>query len=277
MNYGKINKLEIVRIDNSGYYFFDDEKDEIFLANYKVDQELAIGDTLDVFVYKEDGDQLLATTAKPYAQIDEFAFLKVTGSNKIGAFVDCGMPNDLMVPFKEQAGRLEEGNWYLFFILKDEKTGRLIASRKINDFVFFENVDVKPGEEVDLLLYDKTDLGISVIVNNMFKGLIFRSDIHKNVNSGDKIKGYVKQVREDGKVDIVLEPLGYKMSIDKNSEIVLNAIKENNGFIELNDKSSPEDIKQMLGLSKKAFKKALGSLYKQKAVVLDKEGIKLAD
>lgn len=275
MKYGKVNKLEIVRIDDSGYYFLDDENDEIFLSNFKADKEFAVGDSLDVFVYKEDADQLLATTTKPFAQIDEFAFLKVTGSNKIGAFVDCGMPNDLMVPFKEQAGRLEEENWYVFFIIKDEKTGRLIASRKVNDFVFFENVDVKQGEEVDLLLYEKTDLGINVIVNNMFKGLIFNSDIHKNIHLGDRIKGFVKQVREDGKIDVALEPLGYKMSIDKNSEIILNHLKKNDGFTELTDKSSPEDIKHQFGLSKKAFKKALGNLYKIKAITINKEGINL--
>jgi len=275
MEYGKINNLEIVRIDDAGYYFLDEEHTEIFLAKFKVQESLDIGEKLEVFVYKEDGDQLLATTTKPFVQIDEFAFLKVTGSNKVGAFVDCGMPSDLMVPFSEQSGRLEEDNWYLFFIIKDEKTGRLIASRRINDFVFFENVDVKPGDEVDLLLYDQTDLGINVIVNNMFKGLIFNSDIHKNINSGDKIKGYVKQVREDGKVDVVLEPLGYKMSVDKNSERILTAIKENDGFLDLTDKSSPEDIKFRLGLSKKVFKKSLGNLYKQKLIELYKDGVKL--
>jgi len=275
MNFGKVNKLEIVRIDDAGYYFLDDENDEIFLANYKVNEVLINGDEVEVFVYKEEGDQLLATTKIPFAQIDEFAFLKVTDSNKIGAFVDCGMSNDLMVPFKEQSGRLEEGNWYVFFILKDEKSGRLIASRKVNDFVFFENVNLKEGEEVDLLLYDKTDLGINVIVNNMFKGLIFTSDIHKNIHLGDKIKGFVKQVREDGKVDVVLEPLGYKKSVDKNSQIILSVLKENDGFLELTDKSSPEDIKHQLGLSKKVFKKSLGNLYKQKLVELYKDGIKL--
>ncbi|MDH3322198.1 MAG: S1-like domain-containing RNA-binding protein [Flavobacteriaceae bacterium] len=275
MEYGKLNNLEIARIDDSGYYFLDDENDEIFLANYKAEEVLNVGDVVEVFVYKEEGDQLLATTKKPYAQIDEFAFLKVTAVNKIGAFVDCGMPNDLMVPFAEQSGRLEEDNWYLFFILKNEKTGRLIASRKVNDFVFFENVDLEPGQEVDLLLYDKTDLGINAIINNMFKGLIFTSDIHKNINPGDRIKGYVKQVREDGKVDVVLEPMGYKMSVDKNAQIILDALKKNDGFLELTDKSLPEDIKQQLGMSKKTFKKSLGNLYKQKLVELYKDGIKL--
>jgi len=275
MEYGKINKLEVARIDDSGYFFLDDENTEIFLAKYKVAETLNQGDQVEVFVYKEEGDQLLATTTKPFVQIDEFAFLKVTGSNKVGAFVDCGMPCVLMVPFSEHSGSFDEGKWYVFFILKDEKTGRLIASRRVNDFVFFENVDVKPGDEVDLLLYDRSDLGINVIVNNMFKGLIFNSDIHKNINPGDKIKGYVKQVREDGKVDVALEPLGYKMSVDKNSEIILNALKTNDGFLDLTDKSSPEDIKLKLGLSKKVFKKSLGNLYKQKLVELYKDGVKL--
>jgi uncharacterized protein len=275
MEYGKINKLEIVRIDESGYYFFDDENKEIFLDKDIVKEELTIGDKMEVFVYKEDEEQLLATTARPFAQIEEFAFLKVTGVNKIGAFVDCGMPNDLMIPFSEQTGRLEEDNWYLFFILKDEKTGRLVGSRKINDFVFFDEIDVKQGDEVNLLLYDLTDLGMNTIVNNMYKGLIFSSDIHKNIHPGDKIKGYVKQVREDGKIDVVLEPIGYKKSIDKNSEIILSALKNSDGFLELTDKSSPEDIKYKLGLSKKAFKKGLGNLYKQKLIELFKDGIKL--
>ncbi len=275
MEYGKINKLEIVRIDDSGYYFFDDKNKEIFLNKDIASEKLSLGDKIEVFVYKEDDEHLLATTEKPYAQIEEFAFLKVTGVNKIGAFVDCGMPNDLMIPFSEQTGLLKEDNWYLFFILKDEKTGRLVGSRKINEFVFFDEIDVKQGDEVNLLLYDLTDLGMNAIVNNMYKGLIFSSDIHKNINPGDKIKGYVRQVREDGKIDIVLEPMGYKISIDKNSEIILAALKDNDGFLELNDKSSPEDIKYKLGLSKKAFKKGLGYLYKQKLVELIKDGVKL--
>jgi len=187
------------------------------------------------------------------------------------------LDDDLMVPFAEQTGRLEEENWYLFFLLLDDKTGRLILSRRINDFVFFEEVDVKLGDEVNLLIYNQTDLGINCIVNNMYKGLIFRSDIHKNINPGDKIKGFVKQVREDGKIDVVLEPLGYKKSIDKNTQIILDALNENDGFLELTDKSSPEDIKFILGLSKKAFKRSLGNLYKQKVVELYKDGVKLME
>ncbi len=275
MEFGKINKLKITKEDNKGYYLADEDKNEVVLPKTADLENHTIDEEIEVFVYNESDNNLIATTIKPYAQYEEFAFLKVNSVNKFGAFIDWGMPNELMVPFSEQTGKLEEENWYLFFVLKDQETGRLIGSRKVNDFVFFDKIDIKKGDEVDLLLYNLTDLGINVIVNNLYKGLIFTSDIHKNINPGDKIKGYVKQVRDDGKIDIVLEPLGYKSYIDNNSEIILKAIKEGNGILKLTDKSSPEDIKQILGLSKKAFKRGLGNLYKKKIVEIDSEGIKL--
>jgi len=275
MEIGKINKLKVSELDTNNYYLLDDSNNKAHLKKDEVTENLIIGDEIEAFIYKDTDDDFVATTTKPYIQIEEFAFLKVKSVNKFGAFIDWGLSMDLLVPFSEQTGRLEEDNWYLFFLLIDEKTGRLIASRKLNEFVFFDKIDVEQGEQVDLLLYDLTDLGMNAIVNNMFKGLIFSSDIHKNINPGDKIKGYVKQVREDGKIDIVLEPLGYKQSIDKNAEIILMALNDNDGFLELHDKSNPEDIKQILGLSKKSFKKGLGYLYKQKLIELGTDGIKL--
>jgi len=275
MEIGKINKLKVSELGDIEYSLVDELSNKALLRKSDITGNLLVGDIIEVFIYKDTDDRFIATTVKPHIQIEEFAFLKVKGVNKFGAFIDWGLSMDLLVPFSEQTGRLEEDNWYLFFLLIDEKTGRLIASRKLNDFVFFDKIDVKPGDEVDLLLYDLTDLGMNVIVNNMFKGLIFSSDIHKNINPGDKIKGYVKQVRDDGKIDIVLEPLGYKQSIDKNSEIILMALNDNDGFLELHDKSNPEDIKQILGLSKKSFKKGLGFLYKQKLIELKENGIRL--
>ncbi len=277
MELGKINKVKVSKVEDKGYTLSDGNDKDVFLGKDQFKDELAEGDEVEVFIYNDANIEFIATTQKPAIQIEEFAFLKVKAVNKFGAFVDWGLSDDLMVPFAEQTGRLEEENWYLFFLLKDEKTGRLILSRRINDFVFFEEVDVKQGDEVDLLIYNQTDLGINCIVNNMYKGLIFTSDIHKNINPGDKIKGFVKQVREDGKIDVVLEPLGYKKSIDKNTQIILDALKENDGFLELTDKSSPEDIKFVLGLSKKAFKRSLGNLYKQKVVELYKDGVKLVE
>ena len=275
MEIGKINKLTAARSTDNGYYLTDNDGNEVLLPNAYVADDLKIGNEIEVFVYKDSEDRIVATTLKPYVQFEEFAYLKVKEVNDYGAFMDWGLPKDLMVPFAEQTEKMKEGNWYLIFLLEDEQTERLIGSSKVNEFTFTTEIDVNTGDEVDLLLYNMTELGMNAIVNNMYKGLIFKSDIHKSIKPGDRIKGFVKQVREDGKIDIILEPAGYKNSIDENSDIILSALKENDGFLNLTDKSAPEDIKRILGLSKKAFKNGLGNLYKQKIVELNKDGIKL--
>ena len=275
MKIGKTNKLIAARSTDNGYYLTDNDGNEVLLPNAYVADDLKIGDEIEVFVYKDSEDRIVATTLKPYVQFEEFAYLKVKEVNDYGAFMDWGLPKDLMVPFAEQTEKMKKGNWYLIFLLEDEQTERLIGSSKVNEFTFTTEIDVNTGDEVDLLLYNMTELGMNAIVNNMYKGLIFKSDIHKNIKPGDRIKGFVKQVREDGKIDIILEPAGYKNSINKNSDIILSALKENNGFLNLTDKSTPEDIKRILGLSKKAFKNGLGNLYKQKIVELNENGIKL--
>ena len=275
MEIGRTNKLKAARATDNGFYLEDNENNEVLLPNAYVDENLSIGDEIGVFIYRDSEDRIVATTLKPYVQLEEFAFLQVKEVNKYGAFMDWGLLKDLMVPFAEQPEKMEEGEWYLVFLLKDEQTQRLIGSAGVNEFVYSDEIDVKMGDEVDLLLYKMTDLGMNCIVNNMYKGLIFESDIHKNIRPGDKLNGYVKQVREDGKIDIRLEPIGYENSIDKNSDIILSAIKEKEGFLNLTDKSNPEDIKSALGLSKKAFKKALGNLYKKKMIELKEDGIKL--
>ncbi len=275
MEIGKINKLTAARSTDNGYYLTDNDGNEVLLPNAYVADDLKIGNEIEVFVYKDSEDRIVATTLKPYVQFEEFAYLKVKEVNDYGAFMDWGLPKDLMVPFAEQTEKMKEGNWYLIFLLEDEQTERLIGSSKVNEFTFTTEIDVNTGDEVDLLLYNITELGMNAIVNNMYKGLIFKSDIHKNIKPGDRIKGFVKQVREDGKIDIILEPAGYKNSIDKNSDIILSALKENNGFLNLTDKNTPEEIKRILGLSKKAFKNGLGNLYKQKIIELNENGIKL--
>lgn len=275
MEIGKINKLTVARATDNGYYLVDEYENEVLLPNAYISDDLKIADDLEVFIYKDSEDRIVAVTSQPYVLLEEFAYLKVKEVNQYGAFIDWGLPKDLMVPFAEQTEKMEEGKSYLIFLLQDEQTERLIGSSMVNEFVFFDDIDVKQGDEVDLLLYNLTELGMNAIVNNMYKGLIFNSDIHKIIQPGDRIKGYVKQVREDGKIDILLEPLGYKNSIDNNTEIIISVLKENDGFLNLTDKSSPEAIKQKLGLSKKAFKRGMGKLYKQKLVELSEEGIKL--
>ncbi len=275
MEIGTINKLKVVRKTEYGYELQDEEKNEVFLSRSLVNDELNIDDDKEVFIYKDAKDRIVATTLKPNIQLGEFAYLKVREISKHGTFMDWGLPKDLMIPYDEQKERMKEENWYIIYMLKDEKNNRLFGSNKVSKYLINNDIDVKQGDEVDLLLYKMNDLGMSTIVNNKYNGLIFTSDIHKNLYPGDKIKGYVKQVREDGKIDIVLEPIGYKKSIDKNSEIILTALKQNEGFLELTDKSTPEDIKHQLGLSKKAFKRSLGNLYKQKIVEIYNDGIKL--
>lgn len=275
MEIGKINTLKVAEKMESGFYLQDKNNEEIFLAKSFIDKDLNIDDELEVFIYKDAKDRLVATTAIPNVYLGEFAYLKVRETKSYGAFMDWGLPKDLLVPLQEQNEKMEEENWYIIFMLLDEKNNRLIGSNKINKFLNFESIDVKSGDEVDLLVYKANDLGMNTIVNNKYKGLIFSTDIHKNIYPGDKIKGYVKAVREDGKIDIVLEPIGYTKSIDKNSEIIIKALQKNSGFLELTDKSNPDDIKQLLGLSKKAFKRSLGNLYKQKIVDIFKDGIKL--
>lgn len=275
MEIGKINKLTVARRTDNGCYLEDENENEVLLPNAYVTDDLKISDEIEVFVYKDSEDRIVATTLKPYIQFEEFAYLQVKEVNDYGAFIDWGLPKDLMVPFAEQTVKMVEGNWYLIFLLEDTETERLIGSNKIKDFLFFKDIDVKEGDEVDLLLYDMTELGMNAVVNNLYKGLIFKSDIHKVIKPGDKIKGYVKQVREDGKIDIILEPAGYTKSVDHNTDIIISALKENNGFLNITDKNTPDEINSLLGLSKKAFKKAVGKLYKEKKIELNEKGIKL--
>jgi len=275
MKLGKMNQLKVAKLSAAGYLLEDEESKDILLPNYNVVPKLKIGDTIEVFVYKDSNDRLNATTLKPTIELEQFAYLQVKDVNKTGAFMDWGFPKDLLVPYAEQTTTMHEGEWHLVFMLLDKETNRLIGSCKENEFVFFDEIDVEEGDEVDLLLFNRTELGMNAIVNNLYKGLIFNSDIHKEIRSGDTIKGYVKQVREDGKIDLLLEPLGYKKSIDPTTETILNKLMENDGCLYLTDKSNPNLIKEQLGLSKKAFKRGTGNLYKQKRIIILEDRIQL--
>jgi len=273
MENGKVNKLKIARIDEQGYYLSNDKNEEVLLPLDNVEGSPAIGDEIDVFIYKDK--TLIVSSKLPFVQLEEFANLKVKAVNEFGALVDWGLDTDLLVPFDEQISEMKEGQYYVLFVYEDEETGRFYGSQRVDEFVFFDEVDVKRGDEVDLLLHRESDLGVNVIVNNLFKGLVFKSDLHKKVKMGDRTKGYVKQVREDGKIDILLEPLGYKESVVSNTQTVLNVLNAHKNFIPLTDKSDPNDVKRILGLSKKAFKRAVGHLYKQKKIDIREDGIYL--
>ncbi len=275
MENGKVNKLQILATSQAGYNLKDEKGEEIFLPIDQIEESQEVGSSLDVFIYKDK--TRMATTKLPLAQIEEFAFLNVKYLTEAGAYVDWGLETELFVPKEEQMEELIEGESYLIFVFENEENGVIRGSQRVEDFVFHEKVDVVRGDEVSLLLYRESELGINAVINNMFQGLIFKSDIHKEVKVGEKVTGYVKKVREDGKIDLMLEPLGYKKSVESNTDILLRAINEAGEFLPLTDKSNPDEIKKTLGLSKKAFKRAVGHLYKNKLIEIRQEGLYLVN
>lgn len=274
MNLGRINTLVVDRITKHGTYLVDDDNNEVMLPDdYK--QEVQLDDDVKVFVYLNNNEEYVATTQTPFVFSNQFAFLEVKDVNKVGAFMDMGIEKQLLVPYAEQTVEMEIGEYYLVFCLVDEETNRLIGSCKEREFIYEDVEDLEVGDKVEILIYKKTDLGYNVIVDNLYKGLIFYNDVHKEIDLGDKILAYVKGIREDGKIDLLLEPLGYRNSIDPNSNLILKKLQENNGQLFVTDKSDPKEIKQIFGLSKKAFKRAIGNLYKNKQIVILKESIRV--
>jgi len=277
MKLGQINRLRAQRDSDFGYYLVDDEDREVLLPNSFVPEDFQKGDLLDVFVYTDSEDRIVATTLNPRIRLGEFAWLKCKDVNAMGAFVDWGMAKDLFVPFAEQLQRMEQGRYYPIHLLEDQRSQRLYGSTRIRNHLDMDNVELEPGEKVQLFLYERNDLGYAAVVNEKYRGLLFHSDIHKPLRMGDKMLGYVKELREDGKVDVVLSPPGYRQAIDTNTQLVLDKLIEGKGTLELTDKSSPDLINKYLGISKKAFKRAIGALYKGKFIRLDKTQIQLLD
>jgi hypothetical protein len=270
---GDYNTLQILRDKKVGLYL-GDENEAILLPKKYVPKDFFIGDDITVFVYLDHEERPVATTLKPYIKLNEFAHLKVNYINKFGAFLDWGLEKDLFVPFKEQARPMEEGKRYLVYMFMDEKTNRLVASSKTNQFLSNENLDLQRNEEVDILISHITDAGINVIINQKHKGLAYKNEVYVDVKPGMKTKGYIKTIRPDGKIDVLLRKIGLD-AIEPSSQVILDELKANRGFLRLSDNSHPEDIKTVLKISKKNFKKALGNLYKQKLIEIKEDGIYL--
>jgi hypothetical protein len=275
LNIGQINTLQILRTTSVGMYLGDEEGNDILLPNKYIQPEFEIDDKIDVFVYKDYEQRWVATTLKPYVQINEFAFLKVKSASPIGAFLDWGLEKDLFVPFKEQNQKMEQGRSYVIYLYEDLQTERLVATTKLNRYFKNKELDIEPGTEVDLLVFETTPLGFNVVVEGKYKGLIYHSDIFQKVTIGDQLTGYIKLIREDGGIDISLQAKGVKQ-LEVGSEIIMNYLKKNKGILKLTDKSDAEEIMQILKMSKKNFKKSVGMLYKQRLIVLEKETILLA-
>jgi len=276
LHLGQYNTLKILRDTQVGLFLGDGENEEhdVLLPNKYVPKEFSIGDEITVFVYLDHEERPVATTIKPYIKLNEFAHLKVNYINKFGAFLNWGLEKDLFVPFKEQARPMEVDKRYLVYCYMDEKTNRLVATSKTNQFLSNENVALETNEEVDLIVSHITEAGINVIINEKHKGLAYLNETYQDIKPGKRLVGYIKQVREDGKIDVYLRKVGVE-AIEPTSQLILDELKANRGFLGLNDNSHPEDIKTVLKMSKKSFKKAVGNLYRQKLIEIKDDGIYL--
>lgn len=270
---GKYNTLTIARDTKVGLYLTDG-KDDILLPNKYVPSDFKIGDEISVFVYLDHEERPVATTLEPYIFLNEFSLLRVNYTNKFGAFMNWGMEKDLFVPFKEQARPMEQGKRYLVYMYLDEKSKRLVGSSKTNQFLDNKNITVEVGEEVDLIVSHITEVGINVIINEKHKGLLYKNEVFEDLRTGDRIIGFIKSIRPDGKIDVSRQPFGME-HIDASAQAILDELKASRGFLRLNDDSHPEDIKTVLKMSKKTFKKAIGTLYKQKLIDIKDDGIHL--
>jgi predicted RNA-binding protein (virulence factor B family) len=271
---GNYNTLEILRSTSVGLFLGDNEGTEILLPNKYVPDPIEIGEQLTVFCYLDSNERPVSTTLKPLIIRNEFAFLEVAELSAYGAFMDWGLEKHLLVPFREQRLKMEQGKKYVVHCYLDEQSFRLTASNKLDKFLDNENIVKKVNDEVSLLISRKTDLGWEAVVDNRHKGLLFFSDVFKEIKIGDSLKGFIKNIREDNKLDVSIHAIGQKM-LEPTAELILRKIKEADGFLTLHDKSSPEEIKAELQLSKKAFKKGVGVLYRERKILIEANGIRL--
>ena len=272
---GRFNILKVVKKVDFGMYLDGGEEGRILLPSRYVPQGCEVGDELNVFLYLDNEERLVATTQQPLAQVGDFACLRVAWVNQYGAFLDWGLMKDLFVPFREQRERMEVGRRYVVHVHLDDESYRIVASAKVERYL---SVDERPpfqsGDEVDVLVWKRTDLGYKVIVDNRYAGLLFENQVFRPLRMGDKMQAYVRQVRPDGKIDLALQREGRGKVADFSGEL-LEYIRRNQGRIQLTDKSPAEEIYATFGVSKKTFKQAVGDLYKRRLIRLEADGIRL--
>ena len=271
MKIGEFNELTLVRFTSVGAYLEDDQNNDVLLPNKYLTDDMELESVLNVFVYRDSEDRAVATTEIPKIELNGFAYLKVTAVNHYGAFMDWGLEKELMVPYKEQNLKLEEGRYYLTMLLLDELTDRVYGSTRISRHLTKCEEEFDPNDVVELLICDTTDLGVKVIVNRKYSGLLFRSDISRVLRRGEITRGYVNKVREDGKIDVRIDKAGIA-KIDSSAERLLEILRSKKVLL-INDKSDPDTIRETVGMSKKTFKKAVGNLYKKKLVSLSESKI----
>ncbi len=274
---GKVNRLAILKERDAGIYLDGGELGEILLPNRDVPQDFELDDMIDVFIYRDSEDRLIATTATPVAQVGEFALLRCTSTTDYGAFLYWGLAKDLLVPFREQAVRMERGRSYIVYIYLDATSQRLVASSKLNKHLERIAMDetAEPFQKDDLvsiMISAKTDMGYKAIIENRAQGILFANEVFRPLKRGEKLEAYIKNIRKDGKIDMVLQKPTYQI-LDQISQDILARLDANNGYLDITDKSSPEVISSLFGISKKSFKKGLGTLYRKRLITIQETGI----
>lgn len=272
---GQMNTLKVVKEVDFGVYLDGDVYGEILLPQRYVPADCKSGSDIDVFIYFDSQDRIIATTEKPYAMVGEFALLKVVSVSRFGAFLDWGLAKDLLVPFREQKQKMIKGKSYIVYVYLDKISDRVVASSKLNKFFSKYRPDFENGDMVDLMIYELTDLGYNAIINGKHSGLIYKTEVFRSLRVGQKIIGYIQKIREDNKIDLCLQKPGYE-KIEDISQKILNELIKQGGTISVGDKSSPETINELFGISKKSYKKAIGALYKKKQITIEENGIRLS-
>jgi predicted RNA-binding protein (virulence factor B family) len=271
---GKKNTLRAIRNTPQGIYLTDKSGQEVLLPNKYVPKTLQAEELLEVFVYKDSEDRLIATTLVPLIEANSLANLVVNEVNNFGAFLDMGIDKDLLVPIKEQLNPMKEGKSYWVYCYLDEVTQRLVGSSKIKRFLNNDNHNLAIGNEVDCLIFDDTPLGYLAVINNKHYGLIYHNEVYSNLRIGDTTQAFVKKIKETGEIDLSIQKIGFT-HVNDQTDVILNHLKKNGGFLNLNDDSAPEEIQARLKISKKVFKKAIGILYREKKITIEEEGIRL--
>jgi len=272
--FGKFNTLPIIRIRDQEVFLDGGEQGEILLLEKEL-ADLTLGSLLNVFVYIDGKNQLQATLQTPKAQVDEVAWLKVVSLSHAGAFMDWGLPKDLLVPFSEQKSKMVEGRYYLVRLFLDENN-RIAASMILEDFIQEQGFYFKEGQAVELIIAEETDLGVKAVINHQYWGVLYKNEIFQTLHKGQQLTGYIKKIRPDHKIDLALTQEKYGIKVDTTSEKVLAILAKHGGYIALTDKSPPEMIYDTFAVSKKVFKQAIGGLYKQRKIVIEEHGIRLA-
>ncbi len=273
---GKTCVANVVKSVGFGFYLDAGELDTVLLPSKYAPDDLAVGDAIEVFLYLDSEDRPVATTQKPKACVGEFAYLQVVDNSSVGAFLDWGLDKDVLVPFAEQHRPMEVGKSYLVYLYIDRVDGRIVASSKIDSFLSDDcHHAYKPQQPVDLIVANSTELGYKAIVNHSHWGVLYKNEVYQRLSFGQSIKGFIKYIRPDGKIDLSLQ--GGQEARDKNTQRVLNYLQEEGGFAAVHDKSDPQLIADLFGMSKGAFKKAIGGLYKQRVIRIEKDGIHLLD